>query len=352
MDRNPNFSLPPRDDRDGRPNRLLILVVAGIIAAALAGGLFIQAGHERRALGSASSGLSGKKLEELALKLEDQKLPGAAARTWTEYLGSSRPNSDEAARIWFRIGKLYQEGSDCERALEAYYRSEAIAKIDELDPEISKRTAECLEALGKFAALNYELESRTAVTKNDSTGGKDVLAEVGTWKITRADLDMVIEAEIDAQLSQLAGGLTPEERQKQKAQLLENVLKQGERDKWLQRFIAEEMLYRRAREEKLADDPEFRALTRNLERKILAQKLLDGEFAKRISITPDDLKMYYEGHKDEFKKDGKVQPLDQVRNDVYGAVRMQKEMEIQQQILGELKDRYNVVIHSSKLGGK
>jgi hypothetical protein len=31
---------------------------------------------------------------------------------------------------------------------------------------------------------------------------------------------------------------------------------------------------------------------------------------------------------------------------------MQKEMEIQQQILGELKDRYNVVIHTSKLGGK
>jgi hypothetical protein len=352
MDRNPNLTLPPRDDQSGRPNRLVVVIAAAVVAVTLALALFFGTGGERKARTAVSSGLSGKKLEELALKLEDQKLPGAAARTWTEYLESSRPNSDEAARIWFRIGKLYQEGNDSERALEAYYRSEALAKIDELESEISKRTAECLEALGKFAALNYELESRTAVAKSDSTGGKDILAEVGTWKITRADLDMMIEAEIDAQLSQLAGGLTPEDRQKQKAQLLESVLKQGERDKWLQRFIAEEMLYRRAREEKLADDPEFKALTRNLERKILAQKLLDDEFAKRISITPDDLKMYYEGHKDEFKKDGKVQPLDQVRNDVYGAVRMQKEMEIQQQILGELKDRYNVVIHSSKLGGK
>ena len=323
-----------------------------LVIVALALWFFFGAGAERKRGGGDSSGLSGKKLEELALKFEDQKLSGAAARAWAEYLESARPGDEDAARIWFRVGKLYQEASDYERALEAYYRSEALAKLDELESEISKRTAECLEALGKFAALNYELEERTAVAKSDSTGGKDVLAEVGTWKITRADLDMMIEAEIDAQLSQLAGGLTPEERQKQKAQLLESVLKQGERDKWLQRFIAEEMLYRRAREEKLADDPEFKALTRNLERKILAQKLLDDEFAKRISITPDDLKMYYEGHKDEFKKDGKVQPLDQVRNDVYGAVRMQKEMEIQQQILGELKDRYNVVIHSSKLGGK
>jgi hypothetical protein len=353
--RNPNdapFSLPPRDDQDGRPNRLMIVIVAALVAMGLALGLFFGTGGMKKGREGVSSDLSGKKLEELALKFEDQKLPGAAARTWTEYLESMRPGKDEVAQIWFRIGKLYQDGSDFERALEAYYRSEAIAKVDELEPEISKRTSECLEALGKFAALNYELEERTAVAKNDSTGGKDVLAEVGTWKITRADLDMMIEAEIDAQLSQLAGSLTPEERQKQKAKLLESVLKQGERDKWLQRFIAEEMLYRRAREEKLADDPEFRALTRNLERKILAQKLLDDEFAKRIAITSDDLKMYYEGHKDEFKKDGKEQPFDQVKTDVYGAVRMQKEMEIQQQILGELKDRYNVVIHTSKLGGK
>jgi hypothetical protein len=162
----------------------------------------------------------------------------------------------------------------------------------------------------------------------------------------------MIEAEIDMQLSQLAGSLTPDEKRAQKQRLLDEVLKQGERDKWLQRFIAEEMLYRRAREEKLMDDPGFQALTRNLERKILAQKYLDQEFAKGIAIKPEDLKAYYDAHKDEFKKDGKEQAFEQVKNDVYGAVRMQKEMEIQQRILGELKDRYNVVLHTSKLGGK
>ena len=352
MDRNPIFTLPPRDDQNVRPRRTVALVAMLLVIVALALWFFFGPGAERKGRGGESSGLSGKKIEELALKFEDQKLSGAAARAWTEYLESVRPSGDDAARIWFRIGKLYQEGGDNERALEAYYRSEALAKIDELEPEISKRTAECLEALGKFAALNYELESRTAVAKSDSIGGKDVLAEVGTWKITRADLDMMIEAEIDMQLSQLAGGLTPEEKRAQKQKLLDEVLKQGERDKWLQRFIAEEMLYRRAREEKLQDDPGFQALTRNLERKILAQKLLDREFGKQIAIESEDVKAYYDAHKDEFKKDGKEQAFEQVKNEVYGAVRMQKEMEIQQKLLGELKDRYNVVLHTSKLGGK
>ena len=352
MDRNPNLTLPPRDDESGRPNRLLLYTVAAAVAVTIAFWIFFATNGERRTRSESSSGLSGKSLEELALKLEDQKLSGAAARAWIDYLEAARPGGEESARIWFRVGKLRQDASEYEPALEAYYRSEAIAKIDELAPEISKRTAECLEALGKFAALNYELESRTAVAKSDSTGGKDVLAEVGTWKITRADLDMMIETEIDAELGQLAGSLTPEEKRAQKQKLLDEVLKQGERDKWLQRFIAEEMLYRRAREEKLSDDPGFQALTRSLERRILAQKLLDQEFAKRVSITPDDVKAYYEAHKDDFKKDGTVQPFDKVKKDVYGALRMQKQMEIQQQLLGELKDRYNVVIHTSKLGGK
>ncbi|MGD1048173.1 MAG: hypothetical protein ABR899_05400 [Candidatus Krumholzibacteriaceae bacterium] len=352
MDRNPNLTLPPRDDESRRLSRARVSILAALLAVILAVSVFFFAngGHGTRSAGS--SGLSGKKLEELALKLEDQKLSGAAARAWIEYLQTARPGGDEAARIWFRVGKLHQDASEYEPALEAYYRSEAIAKVDELEPEISKRAADCLEALGKFAALNYELETRTAVAKKDSTGGKDVLAEVGTWKITRADLDMMIEAEIDAELSQLAGSLTPDQRREQKQKLLDNVLKQGEREKWLERFIAEEMLYRKAQEDKLADDPEFRALTRNLERKILAQKVLDQEFAKSVTITPDEVKMYYEAHKDDFKKDGKVQPFDKVKNDVYGAVRMQKETQVQQQLLGELKDRYNVVIHTSKLGGK
>ena len=118
-----------------------------------------MANGEHRTRSAGSSGLSGKKLEELALKLEDQKLSGAAARTWIEYLETARPGGEEAARIWFRVGKLHQDASEYEPALEAYYRSEALAKIDELEPEISKRTADCLEALGKFAALNYELVS-------------------------------------------------------------------------------------------------------------------------------------------------------------------------------------------------
>ncbi len=313
-------------------------------------------GRRERGRGSFSSGLSAKKLEALALKFENQKLPEAAARVWTEYLGAARLGDESAARIWFRVGKLYQDSHEYERALEALYRSEALAKVSEIEPEIATRAAECLEAMGKFAALDEALAERTAIPgvkdAGAAKGGKDVLVEIGTWKITRADLDLMIEAEIDAELNQMSGGFSAEQKAAQKKQILDGLRKEGERDAWLQRFVAEELLYRYAREQKLNEDPAVRALTRNLERKVLAQVLMDREFAKRITMTPEEVRAYYDAHPDEFKKDDSPQPFDQVKDRVAASLRFQKAMEIQQQVLGQLRDRYNVVIHASKLGEK
>jgi hypothetical protein len=350
-----NLSVPTKNNRGGKPGSTVVIFLAVFVAVVIVLAVFFGMG--RRGAGpSATSGLTAKKLEELALKFENQKLPEAAARTWKEYVAVARLGDEESARIWFRIGKLHQESNEYEQALEAYYRSEAHAALDELEPEISTRTAECLEAMGKFTALDQALAERTAIEGmaggDEANGSRDVLVEIGTWKITRADLDLMIEAEVDAQLNQMGAGLTGEEKAAQKKQILDGLRKQGDREKFLQQFVAEELLYRYAREQKLDEDPEVRALTRNLERKVLAQILMDREFAKRITMTPDEVRAYYEGHKDEFKKDDTVQPYEEVKDRAAAALRYQKAMEVQQQVLGQLRDKYNVVIHTSKLGGK
>jgi hypothetical protein len=345
-----NLKLHRRSERNEKPGRaLFVVLIAVLLICVLSLVVLLKGGGGEKSPGNL---LSSGKLEELALKFEKLSLSGAAARAWIDYIESARPGAEERARIWYRVGGIYQDGGDYERALEAYYRSEAIARLDEIEGEISRRTAECLENLGKFAALRFELEGRTAFSEGDSTGGSDVLAEIGSWKITGADLDMMIEAEVDVQLSQLAVGLTPDERRIQKEKLLENVLKQGERGKWLERFIAEELLYRQARENRLYEEPDVRTLIRNVERKLLAQKLLEGEYASRVTVMPNEIREYYDLHAEEFEKDGKREPFEQVRDQIYVTVRMQKEMEVQRQVLEMLKDRYDVVIHSSKLLGR
>ncbi len=348
MPNNLGLSLQKPDPGNGRPGvlvPLLLVLLIVIVAANLI--MSIAGGRARAPLGG---GLTGDEIEGLAIKLENQGLLRAAAGTWKDYVESARPGRTEAARIWYRIGKLYQSDGDCERALQAYYRSESLERVKEISSEISRRSAECLEDMGKFAVLRHELERRTSYSGTDSTAGDDVLVEIGSWKIDRSGLDIMIEAEIDAQISQMAGSLTPEQKRMQKEKLLDEVLKSGNRDKWLERFVVEELLFRRAVEDQMNEDREFLDLTRRIERQILAQRYLDREFASRIKITPEDVRAYYDGHTAEFEQDGQIRPFEEVSDQVYMKIRSIEEMRAQQEILEKLKEEYDVVIHHSHLG--
>lgn len=343
------LKLQKQGDEEGRSGKTLLrvsgavlLIACTILVLQVAG----MIGRER-----SSGGLPADRLESLALKLEKQGLEGAAVSAWEDFLDASDAGSEKRARIWYRIGTIRQEAGSYEEALDAYYRSESHESAEGLESEISRRVAECLESLGRYAALSSELETRTAVPGAERPGA-EVLAEIGDRKITKADLDMMIEAEVDAQLSQLAGGLNPEERAAQKEMALENIREQGGYIQWLDRFLAEELLYRRAREEKLHEDAEYRVIARNLDRKLLAQRLLDRTVSAEVSVTPEEMKAYYEANPSEFEKEGNLKPFEEVQEGIYMTIRSRKQIEIQKRLLDELKERYDVVIHRSELEGE
>ena len=85
-------------------------------------------------------------------------------------------------------------------------------------------------------------------------------------------------------------------------------------------------------------------------------KLKSGEFRdEKGDLKPVvDGRVYgYERYRYQvkFKEEDVQKSFEEARDQVYMAVRAQKEMEIQRQVLDELKLRYDVVIHRSKLGG-
>jgi hypothetical protein len=344
-----NLKLPNRGGEQQQGGKIFMRVSAAVLILACA--ILVLQIAAMLGRGRATDGLSADRLEALALKLEKQGISTAAAHAWQDYLRAAGAGDEKRARVWYRIGTIHQDAGVYEEALGAYYRSESFASVDELEPEISRRVAECLESLDRFAALSRELETRTAVPGADDEGG-ELMAEIGDRKIRRADLDAMIEAEVDAQLLQLAGSHTAEERKAQKKMLLESIQKQGGTGQWLERLLAEELLYRRAREEKLHEDPEYRIVAENLERKMLAQRLLDRTVAAEVSVTPVEVRAYYDANVEEFTVDGERKPFEEVQESIYMTIRSRKETEIQQRLLDELKERYDVVIHRSKLEGE
>jgi len=301
-----DFSIPTREEKRAQWGSKLLIILMVIVLIAVLANICIVLMHKgvtsERVEGSA---LSAEQHKDLALKLEKQELNRASVAAWKDYLKAASLGGEKAARIWYRIGKIYQADNQYDLALDAFYRSETYARPDDISPEIARRVQESLEAMGKFAALRYELADRVgaggAATDSPSGDMRDpMVAEIGPQRIAKSDLDRRIERLIETQISQYASYLSEEEANKRKEDMLKQYSTDNQRQVFLSQYIAEEILYRKARESGLMDDPDIRVTLQDMERSLLAGKVMEKEFADGIKITSGDLETYYEAHKEEY----------------------------------------------------
>lgn len=353
-----DFSIPEPETKVKKSSNKYLYILMIIILAAVVGNTIIQLYNVGSTNSPINEGPGIGKLKQLALKMENQGLVDSSVDAWLEYLSRSSGDAEEKARIWYRIGKLYQGDHRFELALNAYYRSEAYAKPEDITFEISRKTQECLESLGKFAALNYELKERVGIEEQDNKDNSNnpVIAEIGGTKIRRSDLDGRIEKLIETQLSRMAPYLPEQQSKKEKERLLKQYATDSQRRMFLDQYIVEELLYRKARESGLANDIEVKETIREMERAILAGKALEKEYTDEIKITLTDLKSYFEANKEKYvedeKEDKKEPEFDEVKDRVAFDLRSNKEKDVQNRLLSDLKDKYNVVIHNSVLSDK
>lgn len=300
MDDELNLSLPPQKKASPFPLRLIVVLLSCLLVIGIANLLLSFFKDQGAGNPSISGNLSPEATQDLALKLEKQGFPDLAAETWKEYLSLAKVSKQDQAKIWYRIGKLYQNSGGFEKALQAYYRSESHAKLPDLESELNLRVQESLEASGKFSALRYELSDRVEITPDPQRSGDKVLAEIGGQKITMSELDRDIESLIDQQLQLLGSRLTEEQRKAQKETLFKFFSSVSQRQGLLAQRVQEELLYRKAREENLAEDPSIRMIILRAEKTILAQQLLKKEMENKINITQGDLKTYYAAHRGKY----------------------------------------------------
>jgi len=295
-----NLTLPERKRPASAVTKWIVVLLLCVLAVGVANIAVTILGRNGKAPVPANGTLSKTAQQDLALKLEKQGLEVQAAAAWQEYLDIPGLGDAERAKVWYRIGKIYQEMGDPAQALDSFYRSESFRKDDEIASEIGRRTEECLEQLGKYAALRYELAERVSADDSGATAGEKVVAEIGAQKITQADLDRRIETEVDRQLEQFAAFMPDEQRNAQKERMLKQLTSAEGRMHMLNQLVAEEILYRRARESKLTDDAAVRDLLQDMERKLLAQKVVEQELGSKINITPSDVDTYYQAHQAEY----------------------------------------------------
>ena len=293
-----DFSLPEKKQNNAITN-LVIIVLLLILIGLSAANMALRPARDNQAPNGTSYSLSAEQTKQLAGKLAQRNLHIRAANLWKDYLAAGKLADAERARTLFQIGSLLEKANLYDQAIEYFYRSEIVAELGELKPQINAHIRNCFEKLGKFSALRYELMDRTSLEAAPAAGAK-IVAEIGAEKITEADLDTFVESDIENQLEPMAPFMTPEQLGEQKKKMLQQYKNPQAKQQYLQAWLAQEVLYRQALEEELAEKPEARKLIDQLTRGALSQLLMNRELASKINITETDVQTYYAANKDKF----------------------------------------------------
>jgi parvulin-like peptidyl-prolyl isomerase len=82
--------------------------------------------------------------------------------------------------------------------------------------------------------------------------------------------------------------------------MLKQFASDQQRLQFLNSYIVEEILYRRALDSKLMEDPAVRAQLRDAERNLLARQMMESEMSGKVFITDGDIALYYDARKANF----------------------------------------------------
>ena len=298
MEEKLNFSLPEKKQKDSLMNKTAVILLLILVGLGLTN-LLIALKPRESIQQAQTHGLSAEQTKQLAAKLSQRNLYNQAADTWQDYIANAGLTNTERARALFQVGMALEKAGLYADAIEFYYRSETVAKLDDLAPQINGHIKDCFEKLGKFSALRYELMDRTSINKAQEAGG-EVVAEIGAEKIMLADLDAQIENALDNQLSSVAAFMSTEQFNEQKKKMLEQYQNPQAKQQFLQSWLAQKILYREALEKQLAEKPEIKKLMNELVQGLLSQQLMNEQLASKINITQTDLETYYAANKDKF----------------------------------------------------
>lgn len=353
MEEKLDFSLPEKKQKTALApaiSILLLLILIGLVAFDI-----IKPCGQNLMTQRPAASMPEEKVKELASKLAERNLYSRAAAVWQEYLAAARLSDTERAKALFQTASLLEKAEQYDQAIEYYYRSETAAKLPELAQQINTHIKSCFEKLGKFSALRYELIDRTSFKQQQDQTSKTV-AEIGAEKITVSDLDALIERAIDNQLTPIMPFMTTEQLNEQKKKILEQYQSPSARQEFLQSWIVQEVLYRRSLEEKLSDMPQTQSIIEDLTRSTLSRQLMNKELADKINITETDLQTWYEAHKDRYMEPAdandpnsvrRQKSFDEVRSQVTSELAGLKTRDVQEQLIKQLMDEYDVIIHTA-----
>ena len=265
---------------------VLFLLVAVIMFAALVFLMIMRSSPSEDT--SVMAQWTPEKQFQYANMLASKGLKREALSAYEKYLELISASPADRAKVAYQMGSIYMDLGEYEKALSSFYRVDMENPGTELASEVGPKVVACLERLGMTSQARYELESRTAIGKKESgdtdRGFGPIVARIGKEEVRMSAIKEALD------------------------QLPDWTRKQYESDEgkitFVRQYIANELLYRKAKRLRIEDDPDVRVKLRDLTKQVLVQQIIMEELGKVIT-DPRDVELYYNAYKDRYAEKAK-----------------------------------------------
>jgi len=208
-----------------------------------------------------------------------------AASVFEKYIETSNASNQEIAKVCYRLGNIYMDSYQFEKALAFFYRAEMLDKEADFIQEMDRKIVEALENLGLSSQAQYELAKRVSLGDRSTKSG-EVVARIGKRDITQPEIDRALAA-------------VPEWMRKQLEQ-------RPQRLEFIRNYVATEVLYEKAKRLGIDKKTEIRKALENTKKQLIVQNYLKQEIEKKLKIDPQDVENYYKANKDKYTEPAKI----------------------------------------------
>ena len=273
---------------------------------------------------------------EVASKLLAAGAADEAAELYEQVLAGPMVSDDAAPRIAYSLGKTYLANGHYEKALRWFYESELMGPGDLAD-EVSSGIVNALERLGKVHAAQYALDSRSHLGSDaPSRADSDVVvAKIGNTEIYLSE----VERALDDLPAEIAGAFAgPEGRQR-----------------FLEKFVADELLWRKASKLEYDRDPEVLRRQDEALKQLAVARFLEQEVLTDLEIDETDLQNYFTANRERYEQkldsgeEGKEITFEMARPLVEAEYRMMKLQSIYDDLIASELSAQEVEIFKERM---
>lgn len=233
--------------------------------------------------------ISAEKARDFANVLYNRQLYKQSAEQYDYYLNNYSLDETEQAKVCYIIGDIYFERlKDYENALAYYLRIKHLYSESNLVDEANKKIIACLERLERSEDAVQALEETTTLEPEKIRPKRPgaVVAKIGKREITQGDIDF----EISQMPPYMQQQFNTHEKKLQ----------------FLKQYILTEMLYDKAKRERLDSSPDIIEAAFQAKKEIMVRHLVQQELEEKVKIDESDVELYYNANKDKYvEKDDK-----------------------------------------------